>query len=80
MNLICLFDAWGKRVWVNARQLSNQNRRLLTLYTSRGNKVREVARTKSQRENSQIHRDNLFASFELANQAHMSLTGRALPT
>lgn len=68
-NLVQLFTVNGP-MWIDARQLAGSKTHL-TIYTARGNKLKEVGRTKHIRENAElgVHRENLFASRELAEAA-----------
>lgn len=68
-NLVKLFTAHGP-MYIDTAQLAG--RRLhLTIYTSMGNKVKDVGTTKDIRENAMygVHRDNLYATQELADAA-----------
>lgn len=68
-NLVQLFTVHGS-MWVDARQLAT-GRTHLTIYTARGNKLKETGKTKHIRECAEfgVHRENLFASRELAEAA-----------
>jgi len=70
MNLVRLYTV-NAPMYVDTRQLSSWCTRL-TIYTKTGLKVSETARTKQARENAScgVHRDNLFASPELAEANH----------
>lgn len=70
MNLVKLFTRHGP-MYIDTRQLAQQGRRILTIYTARGNKLSAVGRTAEIRERASygVHRDNLFASQELADAA-----------
>lgn len=69
MNLLKLFTAHGE-VYVDAAQLADTERALLTLYTVKGNRLADVGRTKAIREKAEfgVHRDNLFATREHADK------------
>lgn len=66
INIIKLFTVDGP-IYIDSNQL-NGPRKLLTIYTARGNKLSRVARTEKERESASygVHRDNLFATQELA--------------
>jgi hypothetical protein len=70
MNLVRLHTINGP-MWIDTRQL-NTARTHLTIYTRAGRKLSETARTAQARENASygVHRDNLFASPELAEANH----------
>lgn len=70
MNLVKLYTRHGP-MHIDTNQLANPNRRILTIYTARGNKLSEVACTTELREKASfgVHRDNLFASQDLADAA-----------
>jgi hypothetical protein len=80
VNLVKLFTIDGP-VWVDTRQLSGR-RTLLTMYTARGNKCKDTGRTKDVREKAAygVHRDNLYATMELARAAYDALFGAPSPT
>ena len=65
INLVRLFTQHGP-VWIDSNQLAF--RTILTIYTARGNLAADMARTERERELVRygVHRDNLFASPELA--------------
>ena len=54
-------------VWIDTEQFAYRER-VLTIYTARGNRLADTARTKKQRERASygVHIDNVFASPELA--------------
>ncbi len=66
MNLVKLYHHNGP-VWIDTNQL-NGSRTLLTIYTSRGNRLADTAKTKILRFDAScgVHRENLFASPQLA--------------
>lgn len=68
-NLVRLHTIHGAH-WIDTRQLA-AGRRVLTIYTARGNRAADVARTEADRERVRygVHRDNLHASKELAHAA-----------
>lgn len=68
-NLVKLFTDQGA-MFIDAAQLLGK-RTHLTIYTSRGNKLKDAGATKEIRENASygVHRDNLFASQELCDAA-----------
>ena len=79
MNLIRLYTL-NALMYVDTRQLSSWRTRL-TIYTKTGLKVSETARTKQARENASfgVHRDNLFASPELAEANHARIIADLYP-
>ena len=68
-NLVKLFTAHGA-VYIDTNQLAS-SRKLLTAYTSRGNRLKDVGATQEIREFASfgVHRENLYASQELADAA-----------
>jgi hypothetical protein len=66
-NLVKLFTVDGA-MFIDTHQLARPHRTLLTIYTASGKRLSDVGRTKNIRENASfgVHRDNLFASPELA--------------
>lgn len=68
-NLVRLFTAHGA-VYIDTNQLA-QGRKLLTAYTSHGNRLADVGSTQEIRECASwgIHVDNLYASQDLADAA-----------
>lgn len=66
MNLIRLYTVHGP-MWIDTEQLA-RDRRSLTIYTARGNRAADTARTEQERTRAAwgVHRDNLFASPALA--------------
>lgn len=68
-NLVKLFTSHGG-MYIDTNQLSSE-RKLLTIYTSRGNRLKDVGATQEIRERASygVHRDNLYASQELADAA-----------
>lgn len=68
-NLVKLFTAHGE-MYIDTKQLAS-DRRHLTIYTSRGNRLKDVGKTEKIREGAMygVHRDNLFASQQLADDA-----------
>lgn len=68
-NLVQMFTVHGS-MWIDAHQLVT-GRTHLTIYTARGNKLKETGMTQQVRENAEfgVHRENLFASRELAEVA-----------
>ncbi len=66
MNLQKLYTCNGP-MYVDVTQLQGP-RQLLTIYTARGNRVKDVGRSHEVRQRAMygVHRDNLFASLELA--------------
>lgn len=70
MNLVKLFTK-HEAMYVDTDQLA-RGRKLLTIYTSRGHKLKEVGATREIREKASwgVHRDNLFASQTLADAAY----------
>lgn len=68
-NLVKLFTAHGA-MYIDTKQLASE-RKLLTIYTSRGNRLRDVGATKDIRERASygVNRENLYASQELADAA-----------
>jgi predicted DNA binding protein len=68
-NLVRLFTSHGC-IYIDTIQLSS-GRKLLTIYTSRGNRLNDVGATQEIRERASygVHRDNLYASQELADAA-----------
>lgn len=68
-NLVRLFTAHGA-VYIDTNQLV-RGRKLLTAYTSHGNRLADVGSTREVRECASwgIHTDNLYASQELADAA-----------
>lgn len=66
MNLVKLYHHNGP-VWIDTDQL-NGSRTRLTIYTSRGNRLSDTAKTESERFNAGcgVHRNNLFACTALA--------------
>lgn len=65
-NLVKLFTAYGP-VYIDTKQLARR-RTLLTIYTARGNRLKDVGRTREIRERAEygVHIDNLYATPELA--------------
>jgi predicted nucleic acid-binding OB-fold protein len=55
-------------MWVDAEQLAATDRRCLTIYTSRGNRKCDVAKTVAERRRCEfgVHRNNLFATLQKA--------------
>lgn len=70
MNLIKLYTIHGA-MHVDADQLNN-GRTILRIYTARGNRLADVARTEMERERARygVHRENLYASPALAEAAY----------
>lgn len=70
MNIIKLFTAHGA-IYVDSAQLAGK-RTILTIYTARGKKLSDSARTHQERIDAGfgVHRDNLYASPELAEAAY----------
>lgn len=70
INLVKLFTADGP-MHVDTAQLANTKRKILTIFTARGNRLSEVGKTTKIREIASVgvHRDNLYASQELADAA-----------
>lgn len=68
-NLVKLFTAHGAMHVDTADLLSGRIR--LTIYTARGNRLKDVGTTQKIREQASygVHRDNLYASQELADAA-----------
>ena len=68
-NLVKLFTS-HQSVFVDTAQLAS-GRTHLTIYTSHGNCLKDVGATQEIRENARygVHRDNLYASKELADAA-----------
>ncbi len=68
-NLVRLYTAHGA-VYIDTNQLKS-GRSHLTIFTSRGNRLKDVGATKDVREFAMygVHRDNLYASQELADAA-----------
>lgn len=66
MNLVKLYTCHGA-MHIDTGQLCG-TRTLLTIFTSRGNRVKDVGATVEIRQRAEfgVHRDNLFASMELA--------------
>ena len=66
MNLQKLYTVNGP-IFINADDLKKP-RQCIPIYTARGNKLSEVARTKAEKERAWfgVHTENLFASRELA--------------
>lgn len=66
INIIKLFTVDGP-IHIDSNQL-NGPRKLLTIYTAAGEKMKHAAPTEKERESASfgVHRDNLFASQELA--------------
>ena len=62
MNLVKQYTCNGP-MWVDADQLAYRTHRL-TIYTSRGNRKSDVAKTKEERERAEfgVHPANLFAT------------------
>lgn len=67
MRLVKLYTIHGA-MWIDADQLTGP-RTILTIYTRKGNRLSQVAKTALERERASfgVHRDNLFASMEHAN-------------
>lgn len=67
MNPVKLYTCHGL-MWIDTEQL-NGARTNLTIYTARGNKLCDVAKTQTLRDQAAfgVHRENLFASQELAD-------------
>lgn len=70
MNLIMLFTDNGP-VYVDTTQLANRSRTILTMYTARGNRLKDVGSTKAIRDAAAygVHRENLYATQDLADAA-----------
>jgi len=68
-NLVRLFTAHGA-VYIDTNQLA-RGRKLLTVYTSHGNRLADVGSTQKIRECASwgIHVDNLYASQKMADAA-----------
>lgn len=68
-NLVKLFTAHGA-MHIDTKQLSG-GRNLLTIYTSRGNRLKDVGATQEIRERASygVNRENLYASQNLADAA-----------
>lgn len=68
-NLVKLFTVHGP-MYIDTKQLSG-TKTLLTIYTSQGKRLKDVGRTQEIRERAMygVHRDNLYASHELAEAA-----------
>jgi hypothetical protein len=66
MNLVRLFTHKGV-IYVDSDELA-RGRTILRIYTARGNKLSETARTERERETAGfgVHRENLYASPKLA--------------
>lgn len=69
MNLVRLFTSHGA-IHVDSDQLA-RGRTHLTIYTARGNRLKDVGATRKIREDASygVHRDNLYASQALADAA-----------
>ncbi len=68
-NLVRLYTAHGA-MYIDTKQLAG-GRKLLTIYTSRGNRLKDVGATQEIRERASygVNRENLYASQELADAA-----------
>lgn len=68
-NLVQLYTMHGQ-MWISTEQL-NSPKILLTIFTRSGKKLSDTARTYQARTDAGygVHRDNLYASKELANAA-----------
>lgn len=68
-NLVKLFTRHGP-MYIDTRQLA-RGRKILTIYTARGNRLADVGKTRKIRESSSwgVHYDNLFATQELSDAA-----------
>lgn len=66
-NLVKLYTTHGE-MWIDTRQLAS-GRTLLTIYSSRGKRLKDVGRTEEIRMRAQygVHRENLYATQELAD-------------
>lgn len=67
MKLKKMFTCHGP-MWIDADQYAESLRKHLTIYTSRGNKKFEVAKTQRERDNAAfgVHRNNLFNTLKEA--------------
>ncbi len=66
MNLVKLYTFHGP-MHIDSAQIA-QGRTILTIYTPRGNRLADTARSQHDKEKARngVHVDNLFASLELA--------------
>lgn len=75
MNLVKLYTIHGP-LWVDTGQFNQSWRRCLTIYTSHGNRAEFTAKTEADRQRVMwgVHRDNLFASRQLAEAQYQRIT------
>ncbi len=67
MKLTKMFT-WRGPIWVDADQLTESRRKCLTIYTARGNRKCDTARTEREREQAAygVHRNNVFPTLDEA--------------
>lgn len=67
MNLTKMFT-WRGPIWVDADQLTESHRKCLTIYTAKGNRKCDTARTEREREQAAygVHRNNVFPTLQAA--------------
>jgi hypothetical protein len=75
-NLVRLFY-YGGSVYVDTAQLVNLKRNQLSVYTNRGNRLCDVLEKQGKNESSTIHRENVFASAELATADYETFWAQA---
>ncbi len=64
-NLVRLYYQGGS-CYVDTAQLANLKRTQLSIYTNRGNRLCDVLERQGRNESTTVHRDNLFATPEMA--------------
>lgn len=80
MNLIALHTIHGQ-VIVSSKDLANTNRKLLSIYTRTGRRLCDTPKGETMMRSGRgtsVHRDNLYASRQMAEDAYESIIQEAL--